>query len=99
MKENGSAFKISTGTPTGKRTLVRPKRRWEDNVRMGLKEIGINTRNWVDPAQYRDYWIALYEWGIEPSDSISHRVNKRLNIAKCVILICKLFCLLQSVFY
>ena len=33
----------------------RPRRRWEDNIRMDLKEIGINTRNWVDLAQDRDY--------------------------------------------
>ena len=45
MEENRSAFKISTGKPTGKRPLGRPRRRWEDNIRMDLKEIGINTRN------------------------------------------------------
>ena len=35
-----------------------PRRRWEDNVRMNFKEIGINTRNWVDSAHDRDYWRA-----------------------------------------
>ena len=44
---------------TGKRPLGRPKRRWEDSIRMDLKEIGINTRNWVDSAEDRDYWKAL----------------------------------------
>ena len=48
-----------TGTPTGKRSLGRPRRRWEDNIRMDLKEIGINTRNWVDSAQDGDYWRTL----------------------------------------
>ena len=43
MEEGWSALKILTGTPAGKRPLGR--RRWEDNVRMDLKEIGINTRN------------------------------------------------------
>ena len=33
--------------------------RWEDNIRVDLQEIGINTRNWVDLAQDRDYWRAL----------------------------------------
>ena len=42
-----------TGTPTGKRPLGRPRRSREDNIRMDLKEIGINTRNWVDSAQDR----------------------------------------------
>ena len=54
-----TAFKILTGKPTGKRPLERPRRRWEDNIRMDPKEIGINTRNWVDSAQDRDYWRAL----------------------------------------
>ena len=58
MEECRSAFKILRGRPTRKRSLGRPKRRWEDNVRMNLKEIDINTRNWVDSAQDRDYWSA-----------------------------------------
>jgi hypothetical protein len=41
----------------GKRPLGRPRHRWEDNIRMNIKEIGINMRNWVDSAQNRDYWI------------------------------------------
>ena len=59
VKEGRSVFKILTGKPTGKRPLGRPRRRWEDNIRMDLKEICINTRNWVDSAQDRDYWRAL----------------------------------------
>ena len=59
MEEGMSAFKIVTGKPTGKRPLGRPRRRWEDNIRMDLQEIGINTRNWVDLAQDRGYWRAL----------------------------------------
>jgi hypothetical protein len=50
-----SAFKILAVTATGKRPLGRPRRRWENNIRMDLKEIGINTRNWVDSARGRDY--------------------------------------------
>ena len=54
-----SRVQILTGAPTVKRPLERPRSRWEDNIRMDLKEIGINTRNWVDSAQDRDYWRAL----------------------------------------
>ena len=57
--EGRSAFKILTGKPSGKRPLGRPRRRWEDNIRMDLEEMGINTRNWVDSAQDRNYWRAL----------------------------------------
>ena len=42
------AFKILTGTITGKRPLGKPRRRWEDNIRMDLREMDINTGNWVD---------------------------------------------------
>ena len=52
-------MKILTGNFTGKSRLIRPKLRWEDNIRMDIKEIGINTRDWVDLAQDRDYWRAL----------------------------------------
>ena len=59
MEEAGSAFKILTGKPTGKRPLRRPRRRWEDNTRMDLEEMGINAGNWVGSARGRDYWRAL----------------------------------------
>ena len=59
MEEGRSAFKILTGKPTGKRALGRARRRWEDNIRMDLKEIGINTRNGVNLVQDRNYWRAL----------------------------------------
>ena len=59
MEEGRSAFKILTGKPTGKKHLGRLRRIWEDNLRMDLKEMGINMRNWVDSAQDRDYWRAL----------------------------------------
>ena len=55
IEQGRSAFKILTG----KRPLGRPRRRWEDNIRMNLEEIGINAGNWVDSAQDRDYWRAL----------------------------------------
>ena len=59
MEEGRSNFKILTGKSTGKRSLGRPRRRREDNIRMDLEEIGINAENWVDLAQDRDYWRAL----------------------------------------
>ena len=54
--EGRSAFKILTGKRTGNRPLGRHNRRWEDNVLMHCKEIGINTRNLVASAHDRDYW-------------------------------------------
>ena len=55
----GSAWRKVGGKPTGKRPLRRPRCRWEDIIKMDLKEIGINMRNWVDSIQDRGYWRAL----------------------------------------
>ena len=54
MDEGRSAFKILTGIPAGS-----PRHIWEGNIRMDLKEIDNNRRNWVDSVQDRDYWRAL----------------------------------------
>ena len=59
MEEGTGAFNILTGKLTGKRPLGRPRRRWEDNIRMYLEEIEINAGNSVDSAQDRDYWRSL----------------------------------------
>ena len=59
MEEGKIAFKTLTGKPTGKRSLGRPRRRWENNIRMDLEEICINAGNWIDSAQERDYWRGL----------------------------------------
>ena len=59
MEEGRSALKILTGKPIGMRPLGKPRSRWENNIRMDLKKIGIDTRNWVDLAQDKDYWRAL----------------------------------------
>jgi hypothetical protein len=66
MEEGRNAFKSLTGKPTGKRPLGRPSRRGKDNIRMDLKEIGTNTRNWIDSAQDRDCWRALVNTALNP---------------------------------
>jgi hypothetical protein len=58
-EQDWSAFKLLIGKPAGKIPLRRPRRRWEVNIRMKLKEIDINNRNLFDSAQDRDYWRAL----------------------------------------
>ena len=54
MEEGRGTFEILTRKPVG-----RPRGRCEDNVRANIKEIGINTRNWIDSTHDRDYWRAL----------------------------------------
>ena len=65
MEECRSALKILTDKPIGKRPLGRPIIRWEDNIRMGLKEIDITTRNYVDSTEDRDYWRALVNGALD----------------------------------
>jgi hypothetical protein len=57
IKENGHAYTILVGKPEGKRPLGRPTRRWEDNIRMDLREIGWGGMHWI--YQDRDQWRAL----------------------------------------
>jgi hypothetical protein len=59
MEEGRSDFNILTGTLIGKRPLGRTLHRWEDYIRVDLKEVGINTRNLVDSSQDSEYWSTL----------------------------------------
>ena len=59
IKECRSAFKFLTGKPIGKKSLGRPRRNRNDNFTMDLKEIGINSMNWIDSVQDRSYWRSL----------------------------------------
>ena len=53
--EGRSVLKILAGTYTGKRPLGSSRHRWEDNITIDLKEIGVNARNWVGSAEVRNY--------------------------------------------
>jgi hypothetical protein len=54
-----NAFRILVGKPEGKRPLGRPRRRWVDNIKMYLRQIGWDGRDWIELAQDRDQWRAL----------------------------------------
>jgi hypothetical protein len=56
MGEGRGAYRVLVGRPEGKRPLGRPRRRWEDNIKMDLGEIGINGANWIQLAQDRVQW-------------------------------------------
>jgi hypothetical protein len=59
MGEKRNACRILVGKPEGKRPLGRPRRRWVDNIKMDLREIGWDGVDWIDMAQDRDQWRAL----------------------------------------
>jgi hypothetical protein len=53
MGEGRGVYRVLVGRPEGKRPLGRPRRRWEDNIKMDLREIGIDWVNWIQLAQDR----------------------------------------------
>ena len=59
VKEGRGVHKVLVGKPEGKRPLGRPRRRWEDNIKMYLQEVGRGCGNWMELAQDRDRWWAL----------------------------------------
>ena len=59
MGEGRGVYRVLVGKPEGKRPLGRPRRRWEDNIRMDLQEVGLGYEDWIGLAQDRDRWRAL----------------------------------------
>ena len=59
MEEERGVHKVLVGKPEGKRPLGRPRRRWEDNIRMDLEEVGRGCGDWMELAQDRDSWREL----------------------------------------
>jgi hypothetical protein len=54
-----NSYRVLVGKPEGKRPLGRPRRRWEDNIKMDLQEVECGVMDWIDLAQVRDRWRAL----------------------------------------
>jgi hypothetical protein len=59
MGEGRAVHRVLVGRPEGKRPLGRPRRRWENNIRMDLREVGERLGDWMESAQDRDRWRAL----------------------------------------
>jgi hypothetical protein len=57
--EGRGVYGVLVGRPEGKRPLERPRRRWEDNIKMDLREIGIDGANWIRLTQKRVQWRAF----------------------------------------
>jgi len=59
MGDRRSVYWVLVGKPDGRRPLGRPRRRWEDNIKMGLQEVGYGGMEWIELAQDRDRWRGL----------------------------------------
>jgi hypothetical protein len=59
MGEKRGVYWVLVGKPEGKRPLGRTRRRWEDNTKMDLQEVGCGVIDWIELAQDRDRWRAL----------------------------------------
>jgi len=59
MGERRVVYRVLVGKPERKRPLGRPRHRWEDNIKMGLQEVGCGGMDWIELAQDRDRWRAL----------------------------------------
>ena len=58
MEQSRNAYRVLVGKPEGKRPLGWPRCRWEDNIKMDLKEVGCDPGEWIDLAEDRDQWRA-----------------------------------------
>ena len=68
MEHFRNAFTVLVGKPESKRHLGRPKLRWEDNIKMDLREVGCDAGDWIDLAQDRNQWRAYVRAG-RPNES------------------------------
>jgi len=59
MGESRGECRVLVGKPEGKRPLGRPRRRWEDNIKMDVQEVGCGGMDWIELAQDRERWRAL----------------------------------------
>ena len=75
MGEGRGVHKVLVGKPEGKRPLGRTRRRWEDNIKVDLQEVGRGFGDWMELAQDRDRWRALV------STVMSFRVHKMWGIS------------------
>jgi hypothetical protein len=61
MGEDRGVYRVLVGKPEGKRPLWRPRRRWEDNIKMDFQEVGGGLGDWMELTQDRDRWRALVD--------------------------------------
>jgi len=66
MWERRGVYRVLVGEPEGRRPLGRPRRRWEDNIKMDFQEVGCGVMNWIERARDRDRLWALVNAVMNP---------------------------------
>ena len=59
MRERRNVYRVLVGNPEAKRPLGKSRRRWEDNIKMDLQDVGCDGMDWIELAQDRDRWRSL----------------------------------------
>ena len=75
MGQERGEYRVLVGKPEGKRPLGRPRRRWENNIKMDLQEVGGGCGDWMELTEERDRWRALV------STAMNLRVHKKRGIS------------------
>jgi hypothetical protein len=88
MGEKRNAYWIQVGKPEGKPPLGRPRRRWVDNFKMDLRELGWGDTDWIELAQDRDQWRALVNtvmnfWGYLEVSLVSYNLKIGIRQKPC----------------
>ena len=66
MEQSRNAYRVLVRKPEGMRPLGRPRHRWEDNIKMDLREVGCDPGEWIDLAEDRDQWRAYVRAVMNP---------------------------------
>jgi len=72
MEARRGVGRVLVRKPQGKRPLGRPRRKWEDNIKMDLQEVGCGGMEWIDQAQDRDRWRALLSGSIKCGEFLDY---------------------------
>ena len=75
MGPRRGAHRVLVGKPERKRLLGRPRRRWEDNIKMAVKEVACGGMDWIELAQDRDRWRACQACNWNSKKSKTGNVN------------------------
>ena len=69
-------YRVLVGKPEGRRPLGRPRRRWVDNIRMDLQEVGCGYMDWIGPVQDRDRWRTVVSAVMNRSTIFFHIISQ-----------------------